>query len=122
MMAVDPSEYVMVESEVAFYLRQRLGPVLVWPFVLTGFRRAGVDDSPLPYRFRAGRRYYYTVSDVYKFADEFEASNPEAVMNKPAQAYSAGGIAPTHPKRRIRYRSDGLITIRPKAGTPATLH
>lgn len=112
----------MVESEVAYHLRQELGPVTVWPFFLTGLRRASADDTALPYLFRASRRYYYAKADIDRFVEVFRAENPDCEPNVPPQVLRACDVAPTSAKRRIRYRSDGLITVRPKAGAAPTLH
>jgi hypothetical protein len=104
---------VMVESEVAYYLRLRLGPVLVWPFVLTTFRRAGNSDELLPYSFRANRRYYYAVEDVLRFAKKFAEECPDAKPNVKIQVVLAGNVAPTYRKTRIRYKTTGLADLTP---------
>lgn len=93
---------VMVESEVAFYLRQRLGPIRVWPFVVTSLRRLGCDNDELPFAFRSGRRYYYTEQDVIDFANRFEVEHPEVERRVPVQGCRAADVAPTYPKTRVR--------------------
>lgn len=112
---------VMIESEVAVYLRNHLGPVLVWPFVLTSLRRAGNQDELLPFAFRANRRYFYAVSDVLRFVEKFSAENPDAKPGVETETLLAGDVAPTHRKTRIRYKIAGLLAPTPKAA-PATLH
>lgn len=117
-----PDAPVMVESEVAYHLRQELGPVKVWPFVLTGLRRSGADDTLLPYLLKAGRRYYYAMADVEQFIEEFRAENPDCEGSTSPQLLRACDVEPTSPKRRIRYRCDDLTTVSPREGTNATLH
>jgi hypothetical protein len=104
---------VMVESEVAYYLRMKLGPVMVWTFVLTTFRRAGNSDELLPYSFRANRRYYYAVKDVTRFAEKFAAECPDAKSHVEIQTALAGDVVPTHPKTRIGYKTTGLANLTP---------
>lgn len=113
---------VMIESEVAYYLRMKLGPVFAWTFLLTNLRRAGNSDELLPYAFTANRRYYYAVKDVVRFAEKFAEECPDAKSGIGIVTALAGDVAPTSRKRRVRYGSDGLITIQPKAGASTTLH
>lgn len=108
---------VMVESEAAFYLRMKLGPVMVWPFVLTTLRRAGNSDELLPYSFRANRRYYYAVKDVIRFAERFAEECPDAKPNVMIVTALAGEVAPTHRKTRLRYKISGLTELAPKKST-----
>lgn len=120
--AVSKNLPVMVESEVAYYLRMKLGPIMVWPFLLTNLRRAGNSDELLPYVFTANRRYYYAVNDVIRFAERFADMCPDAKSGVGVVTALASDVAPTSPKRRIRHQSDGLITVMPKAGASTTLH
>lgn len=120
---VDPNLEVMVESEVAYYLRQELGPVLVWPFVLTELRRAGNSDELLPFSYRANRRYWYAKADVERFIDLFAEGSRDAQRGIEAQSLKSCQVEPTCRKTRIRYKASGLMAPSPKnSAKTSTLH
>lgn len=100
---------VMLESEVAYYLRQRLGHCRVWTFNITEQRRDGSRGLDLPFAFKVGRQYYYAERDVFNYADAFEAMYPgEVKLGVAVQVLRAGDIAPGCNKTRIRPCLDDL--------------
>lgn len=111
---------VMLEAEVAFYLRLRLGTDRAWTFFLTSERKTGIDEPWLTPVFRAGRRWYYSQEEVFAFADRFAAEHPEAKPGVKPVIQLAKDVAPTSTKTRTRYRPAMLYTPTPR--TPATVH
>jgi hypothetical protein len=108
---------LMPESEVAYYLRKRLGTMRVWPFQITGQRRNNCRGLDLPFAFKLGRQYYYAVKDVDDFAAAMEILYPdEAKSGEPVKVMKASDVL------RERTASKVRPDLAKLTATPPTLH
>lgn len=98
------SDPVIVDSEVAYLLRQELGPIYDWKYVLADIRRFRHDQFSLPTAFRANRQWYYRLADVRAFIDDVREQIPESGRGIPVQVEEEKFAGNGATKSRVRPR------------------
>jgi hypothetical protein len=87
---------VLSAPEVAYLLRQKLGPIRAWEFTLADMRRGRVESvhgaTLLPIcigKHEGAWRPMYAVADVVDFIKAVQAAGPSAVRHAPYQVKTA---------------------------------